>query len=214
MATLLQGVNEVLKKVSVIQGDTGALTTLSDSARQVFIDLAVQSWNEAVDQLYSISNQPKPQELAKGSITLATDDRDYAIASDIVQLHWPLLDETNGRQIHEYPGGYMAMIREQQFPSSYTGLPYLGAIDPVDGELYLNSIPTATENGLVYQYWYDKDLSLSLATDTFPFSGAVFRAMVPVVADLWKLEREHEFNGEWSKLNFGRASRFDRDWET
>jgi len=77
MATLLQGVNEVLKKVSVIQGDTGALTTLSDSAKQVFIDPAVQSWNEAVDQLYSISNKPKPKELVKASITLATGDRDW-----------------------------------------------------------------------------------------------------------------------------------------
>jgi hypothetical protein len=102
----------------------------------------------------------------------------------------------------------MQMMTDQQFPASYTGLPYLGAIDPVDDELYLNAIPTSEENGLVYQYWYDKDLSLSLATDTFPFSDAVFRAMIPVVADLWKLEREHEFNGDWSRLNFGRACRF------
>jgi hypothetical protein len=203
MTTLLQGVNEVLKKVSVIQGDTGAVTSLSDSAKQVWIDLAVQSWNEAIDQLYSISDKPKPNELAKASITLATGDRDYALNSAVVQLHWPLLDETNGRQIHEYPNGYMQMIKDQQFPASYTGVPYLGAIDPTNGELYLNAIPTSEENGLVYQYWYDKDLSLSAATDTFPFTDAVFRALVPVVADLWKLEREHEFNNDWSKLNLG-----------
>ena len=49
--TLLDGVNEVLKRVSLIQGDNAILTDLTDSSRQVYIDVAVQVWNESVDEI-------------------------------------------------------------------------------------------------------------------------------------------------------------------
>ncbi|KKL14210.1 hypothetical protein LCGC14_2518020, partial [marine sediment metagenome] len=74
--SLLNGVNEVLKAVDIIEGDTGLLTSLTDSARQVFIDSAKQKLNEVIDQLYSILGDPKPQQLAEDTITLVTDDQD------------------------------------------------------------------------------------------------------------------------------------------
>lgn len=48
--TLLNGVNEVFKRIKLIQGDAAALTSLTDSARQHSIDLAIQIWNEVVDE--------------------------------------------------------------------------------------------------------------------------------------------------------------------
>jgi hypothetical protein len=38
----LNAVNEVLKKKGIIAGDSALLTSLTDSARQVSIDLAIQ----------------------------------------------------------------------------------------------------------------------------------------------------------------------------
>jgi len=70
--TLLSGVNEVLKKVHMIQGDSGLLTTLTDSGRQTYIDLAIQSWNEIIDDIYAVSDMPYPQELAESSINIPT----------------------------------------------------------------------------------------------------------------------------------------------
>lgn len=204
--TLLNGVNEVLKRVQVIDAD-GELSTLTDSARQVFIDTAVQVWNELVEELYTSDLLAKPNELAEDTITLSTNDRDYALASDLLQLRWPLLDETNGRYITEYPGGYEALVRDQPFPSNETGLPLHGAIRPTDGQLYLDKLPTSNENGLVYKYRYDKDVSLSSASDTFPFSDAVFRALVPAAAEVWKLEQKSSFNAGLFKTSMGRASR-------
>lgn len=206
--TLLQGVNDLLKRVQIISGDSGDLASLTDSGRQVFIDLAVQVWNEAVEQLYSISDQPFPQELAENTITLATSDRDYALQTDLVQLHFPLIDETNGAYILEQPGGYLAIVNTQLFPANYTGLPTYAAIRPTDGQLYLDRIPTSAENGKVYKYRYDKDVSLSLAADTFPFSDAVYRALMPVAAELWRLFQENKSFQGVSKLSFGRAARF------
>jgi hypothetical protein len=199
--SLLNGVNEVLKRVHIIQGDSGELTTLTDSARQIYIDLAVQVWNEQIDEIYAKTSIALPNSLVEATITLVTSDRDYALAADLVQLRYPLLDRTNGQYITEYPGGYETMAADQNFPNNYTGLPTSAAIRPTDGELYMNNIPTANENGNIYTYLYDKDTVLSIAADTVPFKDAVFRAMVPAVAESWKKARRQRF----SQTNYNNA---------
>lgn len=207
MASLLDGVNDVLKRNSVIDS-AGDLQTLSDAPRQIPIDVAIQVWNESIDELYSMSEDPKPNILSENTITLATDDRDYALESDLILLYFPLLDETNGRYISEYPGGYLELINDQPFPDNNTGIPTAGAIRPTDGELYLNYIPTSDENGLVYKYRYLKDSELSAAADVMPFSETVYRALIPAVSELWKLHMKREFTDGLFRRSMGRASRF------
>ena len=205
--TLLNAVNEVLKRVQLIQGDSGTLTTLTDSARQVYIDAAVQMWNETVDELYSISEKPKPKELAEATITLATSTRAYAMASDVVQLYWPFQDETNGRYLLEYPGGYTELVKAQLVPANFTGLPIFGCIRPTDFYIYMDRIPTSNENGLIYKYRYDKDLVMTTASSAMPFTDIVFRDLVPAVAEMWKKEIKNKFdNGIYSNA-LGKASR-------
>ena len=75
-----------------------------------------------------------------------------------------------------------------------TGIPHRGAINPVDGTLFLDTAPTAEDAGNVYTYQYKKDLSLEDATDTVPFEDNVFRAMVPAWVQLWKRDRRKEFD--------------------
>lgn len=209
MATLLQGVNKVLRRVNILTGDTNELSTLTDSARQVFIDTAVQVWNEAVIELYSVSNMAMPNELAEATITLAAGDRDYALNAAMVQLHWPLIDATNNRYIEEYPGGYVQMKADQATQTN-TGIPYFAVIRPSDGELYIDTEPTASEAGLTYTYYYDKDLELSSGSDTFPFKGVVFNAMVPAVAEMWRRNRNKTYDPTAIKKSMGVASRYLR----
>ena len=206
--TLLNGVNEVLKRTGWIEGDSGALTTLTDSARQHVIDITVQSWNEAIDTLYDESNVPRPNELAENTITLVTDDRDYALQTDVVQLRFPLLDETNGFYISAHPEGYEGIVNSQPIPADFTGLPQLAAIRPTDGQLYMDRIPTSAENGRVYKYRYDKDLELTAAADTMPFSDATFRAMVPAVAQFVRRELKNDFDSGIFNRQIGQASRY------
>src|SRR3990167_11170649 len=120
--TLLNGVNEVLKRANLIQGDSGALSSLTDSARQVWVDNVVQVWNELMEELYETSQKPMPQELATGTLTLATNDRDYAL-STFNKLYFPLQDETNGQYIFEFSGGYLDLVNQQSVTADYTGLP-------------------------------------------------------------------------------------------
>ena len=183
--TLLDGVNEVLKRTDTLDFNDRLTSLTGDEAKQSWIDIAVQQWNEAVDQIYSETRVPRPRILSEDVITLQEDLREYFLADDLVRLHWPMLDETNGRHISEHPGGYLGMVNSQITPASYTGLPLTAAIRPTDGALYIDRSPTANEDGYTYKYRYDRDTVLEIAQDEFPFADAVFRAMVPVVAQLW-----------------------------
>ena len=207
--TLLNCVNEVLKRVKIINSN-GLLTSLTHTGKQNYIDITVQCWNETIDQLYRDIKEPRPNILTEATITLVTGQRNYQLATDMNLLHWPLLDETNGQYIVKYPGGYMKLVSNQSIPANYTGLPELGAIRPTDGQLYLDRIPTSNENGNIYKYRYNKDTELSLLTDNVPFNDIVFRALVPAVAEKWKLENKKEFNGGVFKRSIGTAAGYLR----
>lgn len=204
--TLLNSINEILKRVGQIHGDSEALTSLTSTARQRSIDVSIQVINEGIDELYTASHLSLPLVQAEGTVTLVTSDRDYTLATDLVRLRWPFIDKTNTQYIYEKAGGYNAILREDPEQDD-TGLPHYGAISPVDGTLYLDRIPTSEENGRVYTYQYDKDLVLDEATDTVPFSDFVFRAMVPAWVQLYRRDMQSEFDEALFVMNIGRASR-------
>lgn len=203
--TLLDAANEVLKRVGIISGDGGVLTSLTSSSRQNSVDVAVQVINEGIDDLYATATVPKPNGQGEATITLATGDRDYALASGLIRLRFPLRDKTNAQRIFLYPGGYNAML-DADLEQDDTGLPHYGAISPVDGELHLDRAPTAEDNGKIYTYQYEKELVLTLSTDEVPFKDVVFRAMVPVWVQLWKREKRNEFDGDLYRKSVGLAA--------
>lgn len=205
--TLLNSVNEILKRTSFIAGDAGTLTSLTDSARQVAIDQAVQVINEGIQELYAVPGMPPmPLSQAENTVTLATGTRAYALNSGVVTLRWPLIDKTNSQFIKPFPGGYAAMLVADPEQDD-TGLPYFAAIRPTDGYLHMDRAPTSAENGRIYTYQYYKNTLMSLAADTVPFDDPVWNAMVPAWVQLWKREMRNEFDGELYRIGMGRAAR-------
>lgn len=203
--TLLDGVNEVLKRCQVISGDAGTLTSLTDSARQGPIDVTVQVINEGISQLYYSTRTPLPLEQAESNFTLVAGTRAYTLATDLVRLRWPLIDRTNSQFLNEFPGGYNAILT-YDVEQDNTGLPHYAAIRETDGKLYLDAAPTSIEAGRVYYYQYDKDLVLDTASDAVPFSDAVFRSMVPAWVQLYKKEMRSEFDTSLFKESMGTAA--------
>ncbi len=203
--TLLNAVNETLKRTGVIAGDSGEFTSLTDSARQVLIDLAVQVVQEGVDDLYLTAEKPLPEGRREGTLTLSNRVRAYKLRDDLVRLRWPMIDRTNHQYIHEASGGYDQLLLSDADQDD-TGLPVLAAIRPTDGRLHLDRAPTAIEAGRAYKYQYDRDISLEAAGDLLPFADAVFRAMVPVWAEYWKRSRRLEFDESLFRTNLGRAA--------
>lgn len=203
--TLLNCLNEIFKRTSLIAGDAGALTSLTDSARQVAIDQAVQVVNEGIDDLYSVSSVSLPSEQAESTLTLVAVTRAYTLAPDLLVLRYPMIDRSNSQFITEYPGGYNAML-EGDFEQDDTGQPHWATIRPTDGKLFLDRAPTSVEAGRIYYYQYDKNLALTLAASTVPFNDAVFRAMVPAWVQLFKREMRNEFDNTLYQESRGRAS--------
>lgn len=203
--TLLNGVNEILKRCGVISGDAGSFATLVDSARQRPIDVSVQVINEGISELYYATRLPMPSEQAESNFSLVAATRAYTLATDMVRLRWPLIDRTNSQFILEFPGGFNQML-VYDIEQDDTGLPHYAAIRETDGKLYLDAAPTSAEAGRVYYYQYDKDLVLDEAADAMPFSDAVFRSMVPAWVQLYKREMRNEFDQPLFDKNIGIAS--------
>jgi hypothetical protein len=206
--TLLNGINDVLKKVGFITGESGELTSLTDSARQVEIDIAKRHWNLAIEELYSESRIPHPQEVTTTTITLVTDQREYSLPSDLVQIRFPITFATDQHEVREYPGGYEQMRDDQTDPSNYTGRPNYAVISPISGDLRFDRAPTSDENGDGYEVLYDKDVSLDDKDDTVPFSDAVFRAMVEVVGEDWRQERRSKSDKARRKKYLAQAAKY------
>lgn len=210
--TLLNGVNELLQRVNKLDNDAGLLTSLTDSARQYWIDVAVQVLNETVDQAYENQTFPKPSGFATDNVTLATGTRAYTLASDLVSLRtgFHLYDTTNNHYIAILQDDGYERLLESDPEEDDTGLAWAAALRPTDGKLCLNRTPTATENGRVYRYYYEKDTVLSAAADVFPFTDEAFRAMIPAAAHLWRRDVEIDFDPAIFRASMGRFIRLIR----
>ena len=193
--TLLDGVNEVLKKARVLDAQ-GELSTLTDSARQMFIDTAIQSINEVLDDLYIGAGASKPNQMREATLTLVTNQQHYVLPSSMIRLRtdFDLIDETNSHIIYLLEdNGYNRIIRGD-LEQDDTGQPSFAAQSPIDGRLVMDRKPNSVAAGRIYKYRYDRDLELSVATDSFPFNSATFRALVPAATEMWKLHNEREFS--------------------
>jgi len=206
--TLLNAVNEVLKRVGLIAGDALLLQSLTDSGRQRAIDVAVQVIGEGVDELFTVTGIEKPQGQAQSTVVLTLNTRAYSLASDLVRLRFPLIDKTNFQYVFDFPGGYEALLVYDP-TQSFTGLPFYATIRSTDGLLYVDRAPTAQDVGRVYTYQYDKDLTLDEAADPVPFNDVVFRAMVPAWAQLWRRDFRgtKDFDRDSYTMSLARAGR-------
>ena len=88
----------------------------------------------------------------------------------MLRSEYHLIDETNDHIIYVLEDGYYRIV-QGDLGQDDTGLPSYCAISPINGRLYFDRAPTATEAGRVYKYRYDTDLSLSVATDDVLFES-------------------------------------------
>jgi len=207
--TLLEGVNKVLLRIGEITSVSPELTTLTDSARQRQIDLTVQLWQDVMEYVQGWADLPG--DIGSGTITLVTDTREYAVASDFQGfvgddkgIAW--LINTDYR-LGPYPGGYKQMFVDQIDPSLFTGQAGSWAYNPVTEQIRLDRTPTANENGDVLTYLYDKKLTLSAATDNFPIPDGAVNVLALTVAEVYKLSQKGRITGDVWKIGAAEALR-------
>jgi hypothetical protein len=212
--TALQGLNAILKRVKVVQGDSAAITSFTDTAKQHSIDLALQIINEVIHEMYD--KGAVAQSTATGTITLATDTREYAVPSDFERMAGKqyadkVMITTDNVKIFEYPGGYARMFADQPDPTEFLGAPNFWAINSTNGQFRLDRTPQSEQNGDVYSFLYEKRLLIDEATDTFPFSDTVFDALLPVIAELWSVDQDADSRrAAYAGTSFVRAIKMAR----
>ena len=192
--TLLNAVNAVAKRARLLHGDADEFTSLVSGNYQPDVDTIVQVINETICFMYDESGL-LPESKAEGTIVLALADRSYAVPDDWESMvSETLIDRTNGYQIFRFEAGYVALVEQQLQPDSYEGRPYFWVMNPVNREIYLDSIPTAEDVGLTYTFVYNKTLHMSLAADTFPFSDECVRDLVPAFTEYWSKRAKETFD--------------------
>src|SRR3990167_5391128 len=200
----LDVVNATLKRVGVIAGDSGELSTSTSTATsgqytasgiftsrsdiQHSVDLVLQMWQEATSELYSLNLVPNL--LATATISLVTGTREYALPGDFERVAGThdgvrmLRASTQSYVIPQYPGGYLQMLVDQPVASDWTGAPTAWAISPRNEQLRLDREPTSDENGQTYNLAYERrvELTSTMASATMPFSDTVCWALIPAGA--------------------------------
>lgn len=176
----------------------------------MWIDNQIQIWNEVLQELYA--KAAFTGEVKEGTITLATGVREYAIATDFEQFTGDVSDNkafinsTVPHVLYEYPGGYEKMYADQPNPAIFTGRPAFYAINKTNGKIRVDSTPTSSENGEIYTYLYDKRISLSSIGDVFPVSDTVVDAMIPVIVEVFRQDKDARARTPiYALTSFGRA---------
>ncbi len=192
--------NSSLKAAKIIQGSSGEITDFtSDSARQVDIDVMIDSWNEVFRLLFSAGTLIK--ETTGSTFTLVADVTAYDLASDFERMATNPFDQDNKRVLLPYPfktvdgkTGWLAMLELLFDRNTNLGLPSYWVIDHNNGKINIDTRPTSDEAGLVYQYVYEKRINLSAVGDTFPASDSVVDMLQIAVVEWFKKKRQQEFD--------------------
>ena len=211
--TFLDAVNAVLKRTGVLQGATGVLTTLSDSARQRQIDVTIQSWGEAIQHLLNMGMVPG--ETASATVIFSgTGEREFSKPSDYVRPAGTMPGTRVWRAataeyvVSEYEGGYEAMIGSQLTPANWTGRPNGWTINPTTDKFRFDTTCTTTDTlNLLYEKRIRFTSTSTATSDTFPFDDLVVDGLVPVVAEfMMAAVKGDPLDASVYKLNLSRAA--------
>lgn len=222
----LDAVNETLKRIGAIQGDTGALTTstvtstatgafdiepFERSAIQRQVDVSVQLWREGIHELYTHGLFAK--EAATATFTFASDTREYPLPSDFERIAGDTPNDqvvrgaTTGLVLKLYPGGYAQMLADQARASDWVGDPGHFAFSPATDTIRFDRTFSTEQAGHTYHMLYEKTINFTstMATDTMPFSDTVAYDMVPVIAEFTKRWFKQEFDDASFRQSLSRA---------
>lgn len=164
-------VNRVLRSNGVIKGDDDVLSTFSDLQHNATSNLAQIAIQSELNEL--IGERMIPYERANSSVTLVTDTRAYALATDFIRLYGDpgyFYNATQNRAVYAHPGGENALRNEVvQYKTQSGGLVSWYMEDATTKKIAFYQVPASANNGEIWTYDYEKDVSVTNSTDTLPF---------------------------------------------
>jgi hypothetical protein len=172
----VEAVTRILRYEGLISGDDDAITSFSQTQYAAAINLAKLAIQDELASL--VADAFIPYEQGEATLTTVANQRTYALASDFVRFddsHPFLLEvDVSGASenacLSEFEGGEQAIRKEildyrEQTSDSPTCWYWVPTTVPTIG---LYPVPTAV---VYYRYMYEKDVDVTNATDTLPFSS-------------------------------------------
>lgn len=165
----LGAVNRVLINNFLLRGDDDLVTTFNDTQHAGMIRIARNAITTELNNILSFYSIP--YEKTSGSITTVASQRVYSLPVDFVRFYGdkPLLykDSDNNYLLEEYPGGEVALRREDLTYRTNEGEEYWWYWNPTtEKSIALYQIPNGVRT---YNFDYEKSATVSEATDTIPF---------------------------------------------
>lgn len=170
MATFIDGVNRLLRINNVIKGDDDNITTFSDTQHASDISLAQIAIQDELGEV--VSERLIPYEKASSSVSLVTNTRAYALATDFIRFYGnsSIYDSTDNVRIFEYPGGETSLINHDYQYKTTQGAPNFWYWENATTlQIAFYNIPNSTYNGRSLTYDYEKSVMVTNSTDTLPF---------------------------------------------
>lgn len=171
--TFLEAVNRILRLEGVIQGDDDEITTFATTQHAATASLAQLAVQEQLADL--VSDGVIPYERKSATITLVTSTRTYALATDFQKMENGFMDQEDGsgnvqgRRLLHYPEEQLRNDDPQY--RELTGAPtHFYIPGGTTKQVALYRVPSVDVNGQIYRYYYEADVSVSVTTDTIPFT--------------------------------------------
>ena len=164
----LSAVTRVMRSEGIIRGDTDGPASFADLQHGATISLAQIAVQDELNELLS-DEAIAYEHSSLGSIVTVAGTISYSLASDFIRFFGSasLYDSSNKVRIYEYPGGE-SRLQETYFDYKVTQtLPIAWYFDETTTKkIAFWPVPSTART---YTYDYEKDVSVTLATDTLPF---------------------------------------------
>lgn len=189
MATLLDVVNNVMRRVRLIDSQDEVLLDFDDNRLRVDVDMIIDAVNDTIRYIYDYGKIP-PHVVQTGTITLSATQRGYNAPDDFHRMvSESFIDQVKGHRLCEYPGGFKQLFEDQLVPDNYQGQPLYWAISP-SKNIRLDKVPGPEFDGDEYSFLYEAQLNFVLHTDVLPMSEMTIRDMTPAIVQMYKKDSD------------------------
>lgn len=176
--TFLEAVNLILRINTFIAGDDDDLTSFSDTQHRATLNLAKIAVKSTLNEL--IADRLIPYEETDGNMTLVGDQRLYDLPSDFVRfvgsapfflkLEGAIGSDSANQFVYEYPGGEDQLRWHVLDYRSQSGTPqWFYIVNGTSKRIGLYPVPDSDDNGKVYRFPYQKDVTVTTEADSLPF---------------------------------------------
>ncbi len=170
--TLIQAIARIMRIEGIIRGDTDAPTTLSDLQHGATINLGAIAIQDELIEIASDVMLPY-EKTTTGSIATVAGTRSYSLAADFVRfVGTPMLYcSADNFEMFEFPGGEERLKLEVPNYRTAQADPFAFYFEyGTTKKISFYQVPQSVKT---YVYDYEKDISVTNATDTLPFHNEI-----------------------------------------